>query len=149
MIQNSKNDKEIRQILDADQKSLKQLQAQLKKAQKMNSNADLVSTLQNSLKEVEQWYSEFKVINLSSAEIIKRITDGHKSQDELKEQYDALMKKKDELKIKFDDGGSETRVLNKINKWNQVALDCRQLVSDESADHKFTPERLHELDEMI
>lgn len=56
------------------------------------------------------------------------------------------MARREELGLKFE--GGDTRVLNKINKWNQLALDCRALVNTKEK-CLFTPERLHEMDEII
>ena len=78
---------------------------------------------------IEAWYLDFEKLNVTGPNLIKLITDGHESQDELKAKYDALIAQKTELRLKFEDGGQEARVLNKIQKWNQVAIDCRKLVS--------------------
>ena len=56
------------------------------------------------------------------------------------------MKKKAECHLKFET--ADTRVLLKIRKWNEVAIDCRALC-DVSKKASFTPERLHEIDELI
>lgn len=79
-------------------------------------------------------------------QIKKLILEGHAKQDDLKVKYDKVMAMKTEIKLKLAEG--DTRVLNKIHKWNQVALDCRSLV-DKSKKCEFTPERLHEIDELI
>ena len=56
------------------------------------------------------------------------------------------MAMKAEIRLKFEEG--DTRVLNKIHKWNQVALDCRALVNQKEK-CIFTAERLHEIGDLI
>ena len=54
------------------------------------------------------------------------------------------MSKKSEIRLKLSEG--ETRVLNKIAKWNQLALDSRALCE---GTENLTLQRLHEIEDMI
>ena len=64
---------------------------------------------------------------MSEDKIKKRIIAGHESQDDLKSKYEEVKARKVEIKLKIED--PETKMLNKINRWNSIALDCRALVA--------------------
>ena len=102
--------------------------------------------LQNSIQAAEDWYANFEELHVPDWTIKKWIRAGHAKQDWLKAKYDSVMASKEKIQLKFEEG--DTRVLNKINKWNQVALDCRALVNTKDK-CKFPPDRLHEIDELI
>ena len=144
-VQNTKADRDIAHILDADLKSLSQLRDQLKKAIRLR-NEEHIASLEKAVNDAEAWYRLFEPLHVPDWQIKKWIIAGHKSQDDLKAKYDVVMAKKIEIKLKFQEG--DTRVLNKIHKWNQIALDCRALVNPQTK-ITFTAARLHELDELI
>ena len=88
----------------------------------------------------------FEPLHVPDWQIKKWIIAGHKSQDDLKAKYDMVMKRKAEIKLKFHEG--DTRVLNKIHRWNSIALDCRELVNPDVVPD-ISAERLKELDQLI
>ena len=95
--------------------SLKDLKEELRKAQKLGS-VELVEPLNKAVTAAEAWYKDFEELQMPDWMIKKKIISGHAEQDWFKERYDKVMAKKAEIKLKFDEG--DTRVLNKIYKWN-------------------------------
>ena len=88
-----------------------------------------MTNLDEAVKAAEEWYQQYEELCLPFSKVQKLILSGHEGQDELKSKYDNLMVWKNDIKLKFE--GHETGNLNKIHKWNQIALDCRALVSTE------------------
>ena len=140
-----KSEREIRNVLSSDQKSLKQLQLLLKKAQKLD-NEEQVRNLQAQVKEAEDWYTKYEEIHLSDLKLKQLFQAGPSSQDELKNKFDRVMARKAEIKLKLEE--PETRCLNKLQKWINIFMDCRSLLNF-CQKCTLPPERMYELEEFI
>ena len=109
-------------------------------------NKEQIATLEHNVQKAEEFYELFNPLHVPDNTIKDWIFAGAASQDDLKAKYDVVMKKKAECHLKFE--MQDTRVLLKIRKWNEVAIDCRAL-TDTNKKTSFSPERLHEIDELI
>lgn len=114
-VQDQKHERDILSLLKSHHMSLKDLKEELSKAQKLGS-IELIEPLSKAVTAAEQWYKEFQELQMPDWMVKKMIISGHKEQDALKQKYDKVMAKKAEIKLKFEEG--DTRVLNKIHKWN-------------------------------